>query len=277
MPPLVPAPAGFTTVVTTTQLRAAITAATPPGGRLSLFLPPGSVFGVEGTPIDVSAIELLIASDGEGAMLDAQQLSQVFIVRDGGRLWLRAITLANGYSHGSGGALWLADHCVATLSSCTIVNATAQSGGAIYCYVSSVLTMLSSAILNTATAYYGTIYIFSGASATLMGCSITGATALKGGAAYVSNGHLVGVDCTFADLTASGGDGAAMLIDGDHLTLTNSTIHTAHTFGHPGNGGAMSVLSGTVDVGGCIVDQVTAIGAGAIYIKSGLLTLTDST
>eukprot|EP00966_Prymnesium_polylepis_P025344 584630-Prymnesium_polylepis.1 len=50
MPPLVPGPSGFITVGTVTQLRAAIDAA-PSGSALALFLPPGQVFYLKGSPI----------------------------------------------------------------------------------------------------------------------------------------------------------------------------------------------------------------------------------
>ena len=72
MPPLSPAPDGFTTVATTAQMRAAI-ASTPLLGNLSLYLPEGAVLPLEGAPIDVGPINLRLVSEGEGAMLDAEE------------------------------------------------------------------------------------------------------------------------------------------------------------------------------------------------------------
>eukprot|EP00966_Prymnesium_polylepis_P304233 7028900-Prymnesium_polylepis.1 len=82
MPPHVPGPSGFTTVGTTAQLREAIDDA-PSGSMRALFLPPGQVFDLDGSPIVVGPIELQMASAGKDAVLDAQHRSRVLELQSG--------------------------------------------------------------------------------------------------------------------------------------------------------------------------------------------------
>ena len=103
-PPLLPAPGGFVIVTAATEIRAAITT-TPPGGSLALYLPPGSVVLLGGAPITVGPISLVIASDSEGATLDAEYRTQLFDVQSGAQLQLHALTLMNGVSSAVGGAM----------------------------------------------------------------------------------------------------------------------------------------------------------------------------
>ena len=95
LPPLIPGPDGFHTVVNAAQLQSAI-AATPSLGSVSLYVQPGSVIHLQGTPITVGAIELYIYSDDPGATLDAHQASRILDVQSGARVRLYGITLANG-------------------------------------------------------------------------------------------------------------------------------------------------------------------------------------
>ena len=131
MPPLVPGPMGFTTVATTAQLRWAIEA-TPPNGSLTLFIPPGSTLSLEGSAIEIGAVSVHLASDGEGATLDANRDSRLFWVKGEGNLRLQFLTLANGRTSGNGGAVMMSLGGVLHGSNITVVNASCSaSGGAI--------------------------------------------------------------------------------------------------------------------------------------------------
>ncbi|KAL3905551.1 MAG: hypothetical protein SGPRY_010872 [Prymnesium sp.] len=79
--------------------------ATPTNGSVRLYLPPGSLLSLGGAPIVIGQIDALIASEGEGARLDAEHASRVFEVRRGAHLELRALTLANGHSRDLAGEL----------------------------------------------------------------------------------------------------------------------------------------------------------------------------
>ena len=130
MPPLTPAPTGFTTIAKLDQLRGAIAAA-PPRSMLELFLAPGTVLKLGGRPLTVSGFNLSLTSDGEGATLDAQQSSAVLDVQIGARVWLHAMTLANGKTAVAGGAVSIGQGS-ATMGCCKIVNcSTGSLAGAI--------------------------------------------------------------------------------------------------------------------------------------------------
>ena len=81
------------------QLRAAIDM-TEPQGSLALYLLPNVVYRLDGAAIPCRDMALYLASDGEGATLDAQHLSRLFEVGTGARLTLSKLTLANGYCSG---------------------------------------------------------------------------------------------------------------------------------------------------------------------------------
>eukprot|EP00966_Prymnesium_polylepis_P011952 274582-Prymnesium_polylepis.1 len=107
MPPLIPGPAGFTTVSTMAQLRAAIDGAWS-NDSVRLFLPPRSTLYVDDV-ITIRRIDVQLISTGEGAVLNGQYRNSFFEVVWGARLWLHSLTLTNGGSgrpsDGAGGAI----------------------------------------------------------------------------------------------------------------------------------------------------------------------------
>jgi hypothetical protein len=148
VPPLVPGPAGFATIATVEQLRAVIDGA-PPLGNLSLYLPPGSILQLDGTPIAVGSINLQLSSDGEGATIDAGHRSQMFRLTSGARLRVHALTLANGHSAGLGGVAFVAATVRVDFSSCRIANSSSMHGGAMVVTGGSVTVSDGSTIANS--------------------------------------------------------------------------------------------------------------------------------
>eukprot|EP00966_Prymnesium_polylepis_P204379 4734591-Prymnesium_polylepis.1 len=72
-----------------------------------------------------------MASDGEGAVLDAQHASQILHI-ERAEVVIHSLTLANGYSSGSGGAISLRNGSMLAGNSIHIVDSSAEaSGGAI--------------------------------------------------------------------------------------------------------------------------------------------------
>jgi hypothetical protein len=127
MPPLVPGPAGFITVATTEQLRAAIDGMLS-FSNLSLFVPPGTVLHLNGVPINMSKVNLQLVSGGEGATIDAGGLSTTFMAERGGRLRLATLVIANGQSL-RGGVMQVGDGVEMSILQCLLVNCSAHQVG----------------------------------------------------------------------------------------------------------------------------------------------------
>jgi hypothetical protein len=232
MPPLVPGPAGFTTVVNADQLRAAVSL-TPVRGSLLLYLPPGIVLLLGGVPIVVSAIDLEIISDAEGATIDAQSSSRIFDVRSGARLQLRSLTLANGYSASTGGTISMQGGSITLAKRSSIVNSTADVNGGAIEVLSGILMMFDESSIVNATGSQGGSIIVNGGKVTMSnGCFIAnsfasragGAIAMDGGSLTLAHGSYITNSSAAAAFVLAVG-GAIALLPGAALTITdNSSI-----------------------------------------------------
>ena len=151
MPPLVPGPDGSTTVITTEQLRAAIEG-TPPLGNLSLYLPPGTVLPLGGTPIAVGPISLQLSSDGDGATIDAEHRSAVFALASGARLIVRTLALTNGRSTFFGGVATIPATVHVELLGCVLSNSIAAYGGGAVAAVGGRVTVSNGSTIINSTA-----------------------------------------------------------------------------------------------------------------------------
>ena len=93
----------LTTVNTTAELRHAL-ANPPPNGRVALFLPEGNVYLLGGAQLRIHHINVSMASEGTGAILDAGGHSRHVDVALGGTLLLERIHLRHGGAELVGGA-----------------------------------------------------------------------------------------------------------------------------------------------------------------------------
>ena len=101
MPPLSP---GYVAAASEDQLRNLIEEATVTAANVSIYLPPGAEFKLGSQISCTSTIKVTVASSGEGATLDGQELTGLFYLTRGCSLTLRGLTLANegdGDQHGS--------------------------------------------------------------------------------------------------------------------------------------------------------------------------------
>eukprot|EP00966_Prymnesium_polylepis_P048065 1113297-Prymnesium_polylepis.1 len=198
--PLIPAPEGFTTVATMDQLRAAINA-TVWLGTLALYLPPGSVLLLGGSPILVDGINLQLSSEGEGALLNAEHRSRLFKVLRGGQLTLNFLTLANGTSENyflmGGGALYIGlGSSVVVTDSLIIHSNSPNTGGAAAVSGGSLLLSNSSLVHSSCYESGGALHCELGGSVILTNASsIYDSVAHNGGgAAYITLGSSLLLD-----------------------------------------------------------------------------------
>eukprot|EP00966_Prymnesium_polylepis_P291533 6733395-Prymnesium_polylepis.1 len=77
----------------------------PANGQVRLYLPAGSRFTLGGEHIAIHHADVTLASDGEGAEIDAEGLSRHFDVALGGKLHLEKVHLVNGGFEMSGGSV----------------------------------------------------------------------------------------------------------------------------------------------------------------------------
>eukprot|EP00966_Prymnesium_polylepis_P048064 1113296-Prymnesium_polylepis.1 len=267
--PLIPAPEGFTTVATTDQLRAAINA-TVWLGTLALYLSPGSVLLLGGSPILVDGINLQLSSDGEGALLNAEHRSRLFEVQRGGQLTLNFLTLANGKTEtnymrggalniGFGSSVVVTDSLIIHSISLTMGGAAAVSGG-------SLLLSNSSLVHSSCDSDGGALYCGVGGSVILTNASsIHDSVAHNGGgAAYITFG--------------------SMLLDAGSMINMSRAMHSfqfAYLGGHIRGGGAILADNALVTLLGAssiINSSANTLDGGAIVVTSVQLGSTlDST
>jgi hypothetical protein len=99
-------------VATTAQLRDALERSDA-NGRVTLYLPEGNVYPLNGTQLHIPSIHASLKSDGAGATLDAQGMSLHFDVAPGGQLHLHRVHTRGGMMgmnmnmshHGSNGMM----------------------------------------------------------------------------------------------------------------------------------------------------------------------------
>eukprot|EP00966_Prymnesium_polylepis_P122155 2823599-Prymnesium_polylepis.1 len=109
----------------------------------------GTVIDLEGRAIFINQINCQLASDGTGALLNAQHRSRLFEVIRGANLSLYSVTLSNGQCAALtfGGSIRIVGACLTLSHGSAIVNSTSeQSGGAI-------LLMQGASVVLTAGSY----------------------------------------------------------------------------------------------------------------------------
>ena len=97
LPPIAPE---LLAVRTTAELRAAL----PTAGSRPVYLLP-IVYPLGGVPLNVSGFNVTLEGMGDGATIDAESMSRVIDVGNGGRLVLRRIEVINGAAESDGGGL----------------------------------------------------------------------------------------------------------------------------------------------------------------------------
>jgi hypothetical protein len=113
---------------------------------LSLILSPGLTFALGGLSLICDApIALSLASSSDGAVLDAQERSRHFVLRNGCRLGLQRLSLINVYHAQDGGAI-SASSATRYLQDTTIANCVARFGGGVYANANSTVLVVRSTI-----------------------------------------------------------------------------------------------------------------------------------
>jgi hypothetical protein len=113
---------------------------------LSLTLPPGLIFTLGGLPLVCEApITLSIQSSSDGAVLDAQQRSRHFVLRNGCSLVLQRLSLINDSNAQDGGAISVSSATLHLLDT-TIAHCVARFGGGVYANADSSVSIIRSTV-----------------------------------------------------------------------------------------------------------------------------------
>ncbi|KAL3904217.1 MAG: hypothetical protein SGPRY_011371, partial [Prymnesium sp.] len=300
LPPLTPAPSGFTTVATVWQLRALLAAADG-SDTLSIYIPPGSIFFLDGSSLVVNNISLRLSSDGEGATIDGQHLSRVLQLQPGARVWLDSLTLANGFVSGNGGIVAMST-CSVVANQVFMVNSSVQgnggamfvtgsvlvgnrlsfantsalaSGGAIAILESFMVLTNRSSVFSSTSYFNGGALYAKGGSVTMTGVSIANSSAVNGGAIYLDAGRVTVSSCQIA-FPRSTRDGGFAYVDSGSMTVANdASIHspTANW-----NGGCVFLRTGdfTATNKTHVSGSFAVSRGGGLYISGGWATIANS-
>eukprot|EP00966_Prymnesium_polylepis_P329473 7385162-Prymnesium_polylepis.1 len=177
LPPFLPD--GTVPVMTAAQLHSVIVSA-PSLASLAIYLPAGSVLALGGAQIRVEGIDLRLISDGDGATLDAEGSSRIFVVKHGGRLQLEGITLVNGGNQDNGGAMYIRNATVVLLGSSVRHSASRFAGGMAYIRDAGSLAISDSSISGCSSTGYGGAIMLVDGSITVDHSSIVDAQTVYG-------------------------------------------------------------------------------------------------
>ena len=276
MPPSTPGPSGFLTITTVAQLRAEIDAA-PPHSSLKLYLPPGSVFLLCGTPLIVGPINLQLVSEGKGATLDAEHRSRVIAVHSGSQILMRSLVLARGYSNEYGGAILVGPGISLELMRCRFVNSTAsKEGGAMSIIGGRVTVADGSSIVGSKADSGGALTITEGLVTINKSSLVDSNAKVYGGAIRIHGGSLLVADASsIVSSTAKHGGAIDMAIGKGRLTVASGSSIVDSTAQY---GGAIRIIQGSLNVNGCVIANNRAtMRGGAIYAIYGRVLLTNGT
>ena len=136
-PPSMPAPSSDDTVTrdaveTTDQLRAIIASSSSSGASVDVWVMPGAILKLGGTPLVIHGFNMTLQSEGV-ATIDAEGLSSL-LVSQSDRLELHSMVLQNGWNTtpdavGTTAGGVSVDMGVLLLGNCTITNCTAVGNG----------------------------------------------------------------------------------------------------------------------------------------------------
>ena len=210
-----------------------------------------------GEEIVVSGANVTISSDGEGATIDAQQLSRCFILEDGARLELSKIHLRNGFADSSnGGAICVRPGCALRLFSCSVADCEATGDGAADDSYAD-----EAYLADSVTGGGGAVYGF-GASVDIHATTVSGCFAASFGA-FCSGGvgsTLVLHASVITDCHTTVGDAGALAVTAAGLCLIsgcNITCCSAATL----CGGFLAVETARLVLSGCAVVEMSASAA----------------
>ena len=263
---------GFTEINTLDELRSHIHQGNVAGGSVRLWLPEGLHLMLGGTELSVQSANVTLRSSGEGAVIDAEKLSRVATVSDGGSLTLEdGILVTNGQAQMAGcvlidgglfgGSLMLIR---SHMSDCQ-----AESGGAIMIDGGSFHMYDSSLVRAHATCTFG--------------FSFGGAVVQNSGSVHVEDSVMQNTSVRCAHGLASAG---AIQVNGGTTTIINSTVSETRASSVAGQalGGAFAVHAGLLTIldsqvgeGSAVVEggMLFAMG-GAIYCDGGEVTLVNT-
>ena len=233
--------------------------ALPPLGAapFAFWLTPGAILELGGEEIVVSGANVTISSDGEGATIDAQQLSRCFILEGGARLELSKIHLRNGFADSSnGGAICVRPGCALRLFSCSVADCEATGDGAADDSYAD-----EAYLADSVTGGGGAVYGF-GASVDIHATTVSGCFAASFGA-FCSGGvgsTLVLHASVITDCHTTVGDAGALAVTAAGLCLIsgcNITCCSAATL----CGGFLAVETARLVLSGCAVVEMSASAA----------------
>jgi hypothetical protein len=280
-------------VVTIEQLRTAIDYGARADSPLELYLPPNTTLRLGGAAINVGPISVHLASDGEGATLDAGGDTRAFELQPLANLTLTSLTLANGRLSGGGGTLAVASDilvrgshvsfvnssCGANggailtmggtveLNDCVFRNSSSQSFGGVITVAGGRVTLYRTLLVQSATQMRdgGVIYLTSGIL-TIKGCSIEHSQSARyGGAIHVLDGTVSAANCSFVNTTSLDMGGSIGLSSGQ-VSLSNCAF--VNTYAHR-DGGAFRVSSGRMIITGGSIRNASSRGNGGAISNTG--------
>ena len=191
----------------------------------------------------VDNVSLQLYSVQEGATIDAQSLSRIFKVTDGGALTLTRVHLRNGAGVERGGAIYASGTSI-SMAACSIADCSvSHGGGALRCYQGTAIWMGSTTLSNCSVIVpTGSFYTSAGgammlssasimhlSSCTISACTVIGTTIAKAGAVYL----LLDSEATLTDTAIVGckssadlreAQGGAFMLAGSRLSLVASSV-----------------------------------------------------
>jgi hypothetical protein len=244
---------------------------TLPNASLAVFLPTGSVLRLGEVPVVVGPIDLLLASEGIGATLDAHHASRVLDVQSGATLQLQAITLTNGHSPDSAGAVRFSGRADMTLTDgSSIVNShSASNGGAMLIPSGVAVTVANGSRIENSTAegQGGAVRIEGGSLTVTQGSMIRNSSALHAGTMSVSSGIVRMLNGSWIADTSAQFFGAVFRI---HVGATIEVDDCWIVNGTATNGGVFSLSGGgTVRVYRARIFNMKVASWGAVVLTSG--------
>ncbi|KAL1496056.1 hypothetical protein AB1Y20_014684 [Prymnesium parvum] len=258
------------------ELRAHVRAASRIGG-VEVQLLAGTVLRLNGTSIPIDGVNVTIWSDGGGAVLDADHLSSLFEVRNGGHLRLLALTLTNGLALTSGGCVSVSGGS-AVIRGCTLLNSSALSGGALS-VTNGRLQVVDSTLSACSAAWGGALAVNGEHSSAELSSSVVASTvSLRVGGAIFSSGGVTTVDGSTIAYCSSVINGGSLYVfsGGSFVTFTNNSTIT-HSSTIWGSGGVALMWTNTESV--ITFENATSIRytrtgeAGALLLLNGVIRL----
>ena len=288
------------------HLRAKITAAQSSGGGTISFTCTGKIKLTNSSPTQMADISTNLTIDGGNKItVDANTAAPFFHVLSNGHLTLKNITLINGSNVGDGGAIYndgnlTLDHATfsqnyttapysggAIFSTGTLDITNSEfdnnhggNGGALMLFHSASKTTITNTEFhdngteNTTDGWGGAILVFDGATLTVNASTIRDNQGLEGGGIHIfQSGANTSATVNTSYFYGNGSrDGGAFFNNAGTLNLTTSTLDN-NAGSHGGgiyNEGASNVTNSTLS------DNSVSYDGGAIYNKSGLATLTNT-